>query len=54
MLAFVRDPRFVTYLICALNAANALRWLIEGKPAQAGYWACAFGINFFVLVGFQR
>ena len=36
---------YVTYLIIALYALNAVWLLLLDKPWAAGYWLCALGIT---------
>ena len=53
-MTFLLDPKFFNYLIMSLYVVNSLRWTAHGSWADAGYWACAFGITACVTWGYER
>lgn len=50
-MKYLVDPRFFNVLIIVLFVAAAVRWAVEGKWSQAGYWLSAAVLNVFVTIG---
>lgn len=46
------SPIYFNYLILALYALNCGAWALQGKWADACYWASAFAITATVTFGY--
>lgn len=53
-MRLLADPRAFNFLIMALYACNAVRWLVAGSIADCCYWLSALGITATVTFGYSH